>query len=346
MLKIGLLSPFPPEKDGIAIYSDNILRGLNKNRKNIVTIGRKGSKSKHIINFKSFSLKKDLEKIIKKEKLSLIHIQYVPTLFGKYNLNYNLINALSLPIPIIITLHEVHYSNKGIKNKILGHIEKKIIEKANKIIVHTPKQKEFLTKKYKTNKIIVIYHGLRLNKIPKKEIKKNILCFGMISHGKGATYLIKAMKYLQDYNLTIAGSFVDKKTKKEVLSAIETSKARIKTDFQWIDEEKKEKYYKNADIIALPHIWAPYQSGILHNAVAWDLPVVVTKVGALYEIVELFKFGEIVRPKNPKSLAEGINKVFKNYNNYKKGLDKYRNCANWSKIAMEHLTLYKKVSPR
>jgi len=342
-MRIGLVSRFLPEKDGIAIYSDNLLRGLDKNKRYVVTIGRKGSKADYTVNFKSSSLKKELEKIIKKEKLNLLHIQYVATFFSKYSLNYNLTNSLKLSVPTIVTLHEVHYSTKGPRSKILAHIEKKIIRKASKIIVHTPKQKEFLRRKYKTNKIIMIYHGLRLNKIPKKKNKKNILCFGMISHGKGVPYLIKAMEYLPDYYLTITGKFVDKKTKKEVISAVKKSKSNIKTDFGWIGEQKKEQYYRNADLVVLPHIWAPYQSGVLHNAVAWGLPVVVTKTGALYDMVELFKFGEIVPPKSPKAIAEGIRKAFKNYKKHKKGIESYRKAANWKKIANEHFELFKRI---
>ncbi len=342
-LKIGLLSPFLPEKDGIAIYSDNLLRGLSKNRKNIVAIGRKGSKADYTINFKSFSLKKELEKIIKKEKLDMIHIQYVATFFSKYFLNYNLIRALNLSIPTIVTLHEVHYSTKGLRNKILELIEKEIIKKADKIVVHTPKQKEFLEKKYKTKKITTIYHGMRLNNIPERKNKQNILCFGMISHGKGVPYLINAMKFLPEYNLTIAGKFVDKKTKEEVMATLKKSTSNIKTDFEWVSEEKKEKYYKDADIVVLPHIWAPYQSGILHNSVAWGLPVVVTKVGALWEMVDKFKLGEIVKPKNSKAIADGVIKVFRNYSSYKKGINNYRKNANWSRIGEKHLRLYKSL---
>jgi glycosyltransferase involved in cell wall biosynthesis len=162
----------------------------------------------------------------------------------------------------------------------------------------------------------------------------------MISQGKGVPYLIKAMKYLPDYNLTIAGNFINKETRKSVLSAINNSKSNIKTDFKWIDEEDKEKYYKKADCAVLPHTWAPYQSGILHNSVAWNLPVIVTKIGALYEMVELFKFGEIIKPKNPKALAEGIKTVFKNYSSYKKGIDRYKKAANWKNIAKQHFKLY------
>lgn len=341
MLKIGMVSPFLPENDGIAIYSNNILVGLGKNRKNIITIGRQGSKADYIVDFKSFYLKNKLERIIQKERLSCIHIQYVATFFNKYFLNFNLIAALKLSVPTIVTLHEVHYSTKGIRNKILSYIEKKIIEKANRIIVHTPKQKEFLEKRYKTNKIVMIYHGLNSYKIPKRKNNKNILYFGMISRGKGIPYLIDAMKYLPEYNLTIAGKFIDKKSEKEVMDALKRSNSKIKTDFGWIDEEKKAEYYKNANVVVLPHIWAPYQSGILHNAVAYGLPVVVTKIGAIHEMVELFGFGEIVEPRNSKAIADGIRKVFKEYKKYRKGIQEYRKVANWDVIAKQHFKEYK-----
>ena len=119
---------------------------------------------------------------------------------------------------------------------------------------------------------------------------------------------------------------------------IESSHYEIKS------EHRKADYYKNADLVVLPHIWAPYQSGILHNSIAWELPVVVTRVGALYEMVELFKFGEIVKPRSPKSLADGIRKVFKEYKNYKAGINKYRKIANWKQIGKEHLSLYARLT--
>ncbi len=339
--KIGLISPFLPEKDGIAIYSDNILAELGKNKKEIITIGRKGSEANYLLDFKSFQLKNNLKKIIKKERLDALHIQYVATFFSKL-INLNLIQALDQNIPVIITLHEVHYSIRNFKDKVLEIIERLIIKKCKLVIVHTPKQKEFLEKKYKTKKIVCVYHGLRLNQVHKRK-NKNILCFGMISEGKGIKYLIKAMEYLPDYNLTIAGKFTNQKIENDIKKQLKHTKTKIKTDFEWVDEKKKANYYQNADIVVLPHIWAPYQSGILHNATSYGLPVVVTKTGALYEMVDLFKFGEMVKPKNPKLLAEGIRKVFKGYQSYKIGINKYRKVANWPKIAKKHLVLYQKI---
>lgn len=340
MLKIGLVSPFPQEKDGIAIYSDNLLKGLNEKRSHIITIGMKGNKADYTIEFKSFFLKKKLEKIIKKERLNLIHIQYVATLFGKYNLNLNLINSLTLSVPVIVTLHEVQYSTKGLKNKIVSRIEKEIIKIAKRIIVHTPNQKQFLEHKYKTSKITYINQGLNLHPL-KKKTSKNIIFFGMISQGKGLKYLIRAMQYLPDYNLMIAGRFVNTKIEKNIKNELRKSKTNnIKTNFGWIDELKKEKYYKNSDLVVLPYIWAPYQSAIMQDAISWSLPLVVTDIGALKEMINQFRLGEVVKAENPKAIAKGINTVFKNYDKYKKGIKKYRKIANWQVVAEKHFRIY------
>ena len=39
---------------------------------------------------------------------------------------------------------------------------------------------------------------------------------------------------------------------KETLAALKASKSNIKTDFKWVDEKKKEEYYKNTNIVVLP----------------------------------------------------------------------------------------------
>jgi len=220
-----------------------------------------------------------------------------------------------------------------------------IVKKASLVIVHTEEQQKYLSSIYNAKNIQHIFHGLNLNKIPKKPNPKNLLLFGMISKAKGVIYLIKAMSMLPEFNATIAGNFVTQEDKDEILAAIKQH-PKIKTNFQWIDEEQKKEYLSNAGIVVLPYLWAPYQSGILHNAMSYGLPVVVTKVGSLYEIVEKFKIGEIVQPKSSKSLAEGIRKVTRNYSKYKKGILKYRSLANWERVAAKHYELYIKVSAK
>jgi glycosyltransferase involved in cell wall biosynthesis len=340
-MKIALLSTFPPKKCGIGVYSDNLLNGLKKVDKNlkIITIGTKDSDADYKLNFKSVLLKYKLKDIIKKEKIELIHIQHNYPHFCKF-FNLNLIRSLKLPIPTIVTLHEVQYPQKlsffrKLRLNILKMIEKNIVKRATRIIVHSPKQKSFL----KRSNVVCVYHGLELLKENKRK-GKNLLFLGIINPTKGVHILIKAMDYLKGYNLTIAGNVPDPKYKAVLLEMLKQRK--IDYNFKWLSSKEKWSYYQKADAVVLPYTWAPYQSGILHNAISVSVPIVVTKVGALPEIVEEFNLGEISES-NPKALAGSIIKLFKNYPKYKKGISTYRKKANWQQVAKEHIQVYKSL---
>ena len=61
-------------------------------------------------------------------------------------------------------------------------------------------------------------------------------------------------------------------------------------------------YFSAADVAALPYRSAS-QSGITQIAYNYDLPVIVTRVGGLPEIVDEGKSGYITEPDNPNELA-------------------------------------------
>ena len=346
-LKIGMVSPFPPKNDGIAIYSNNLLENI-KSKIEVVRIGDMESSAEYKIDFTSFSLKRKLWHISQKEHLDILHIQYVPTLFGKYNLNINLINALNIKTKTIITLHEVHYEQQNLKEIILSKIEKEIVKRATKVIVHTPAQKRFMEERYMAKNIVCIYQGLNIINSKGKKRGHNILFFGYITPLKGIHYLIRAMNYLPKYKLKIAGHIpkgVELKYKDMLITEIKDNRLdnRINLDIQWIPEDIKMEYFKWANIVVLPYVWAPYQSAVLHDAVGYGLPVIVTKIGSLFEIVEIFKFGEIVPPHQPMILAERIKKIYRDYESYTKGITDYQELANWQNIGNEYISLYNSI---
>lgn len=339
-MKIAFVSPLPPDKCGIAVYSNNLLKELKGNA-DIVTIGNKISDADYRIDFGSLSLKKEIEKIVEKEKAEAVHFQYAASLYSRKTLNLNFVNALHQKIPSIATLHEVQYECKSIKQKVLCWLEKRIVHNSTRIIVHTQKQKDFLENKYQVKNITRIYHGLELHPIAGKK-GKNLLFFGLISREKGILYVIKAMKFLPDFNLNIVGSVVDRNFEKELLKELKDVK-NITWKFGWVDEEERWETYRKANIVVLPHLWAPYQSGILHNSVSVGLPVVAANAGSLPEMVERFKLGEVVEKGNEKALVEGIAKVYSNYDSYKRGIHEYRKEASWGSVAKEHIKLYENL---
>src|SRR3989338_2237939 len=100
-LKVGMVSYYPPEQCGIAIYTTNLLKHLKGVE--VITIGTKRSKAKYRIDLTSLFLYKTLQKTIAKEGLSMIHIQYVAPYYGGYTLNLGLIHALKkMKIPTIV----------------------------------------------------------------------------------------------------------------------------------------------------------------------------------------------------------------------------------------------------
>ena len=149
------------------------------------------------------------------------------------------------------------------------------------------------------------------------------------------------MKMLPEFKLNIVGSFTDKKHEMKIRK-MTANTPNITTRFGWVSNDERWKHFREADILALPYIQAQYQSGPLHNAVSAGIPVIVTRTGALYEMVENFRFGEIVE-KSPEAIAEGIRRAMTNYDKYKKGLAEYRKEANWKKVAERHLELYERV---
>lgn len=112
----------------------------------------------------------------------------------------------------------------------------------------------------------------------------------------------------------------------------------IFTDF--LPEEEKPALIKGAKVFVLPSFWEGFGLDIL-NAMACGVPVVASNVGSLPEVVG--DAGILVDPKNPESIAEGINKVLSlgktDYNSMiERGLSQVARFS-WEKTARKTLEI-------
>ncbi len=169
------------------------------------------------------------------------------------------------------------------------------------------------------------YHPIYTN-LPKKidkitarkklglSAKNIILYFGIIRDYKGFDILLNAIAELKDsgldFHLLAGGECYGSDEKyTQLISNLDISDY-ITWHNKYIPDSEVSNYFSAADVVALPYRTAS-QSGVTQIAYSYDLPVIVTKVGGLPEIVDEGQSGFIIEPENPKELANMLEKNMK-----------------------------------
>ena len=144
--------------------------------------------------------------------------------------------------------------------------------------------------------------------------EKMLLFFGFVREYKGLRYIIEALpeiiSSIGNVKLYIVGDFGDDKEK--YLNQI--SKLKVESYIEIVDgytpDDEVEKFFMASDLVILPYESAT-QSAIVQTAYGFEIPVVVTNVGGLPEVVEDGKTGYVVETKNAHALAEAVETYFK-----------------------------------
>jgi len=141
----------------------------------------------------------------------------------------------------------------------------------------------------------------------------NLLCFGVIRPFKGVEDLVAAFDAIPDdeiggYWLTVVGETWEGWTKPA--EAIRRSRHRERITFvnRYVTDEEVEAVFRGADLVVLPYRRSS-QSGPLHLALGFGLPVVVTRVGGLVEAVEAYAGAVLVDPHDPLALLGAIRRA-------------------------------------
>jgi glycosyltransferase involved in cell wall biosynthesis len=221
------------------------------------------------------------------------------------------------------------------QNKIILWLEKLTARFKDKIIVNSEIDYQLAIKRKISakEKLVKIYNGIdvaQLNFLSKEQACKKLLsstspglvvigCVANFYKTKGLKYLIEAIHILNTAARTGLGAgFGDAKyiiigdgkeranleqlIKKYKLGNIVLLPGQIPDAY---------RYLKAFDIFVLPSVKEGFPWIIL-EAMAAELPIIATKVGALPEIIEDKKSGFLKEPKNPRIIAEKILWLLKN----------------------------------
>ncbi len=270
-------------------------------------------------------------------------------------------------MPIVSTIHATEAGrNSGIREpnqKYINDTEWMLTYESTEVIVNSNYMKSELQRLFGLpfEKINVVPNGVNITNYSGIERdyefrrryaldnEKIILFMGRLVYEKGVQYLIGAMpKILEHYHdakLVIAGKGgMIEELKQEVNNLGLGNKVCFAG---YLNGKDVGKMYKAADISVFPSTYEPFGIVALEAMLA-EIPVVVSDIGGLNEIVEHRETGMKSYCGNSNSIADSILELLFDpalcSSMVKKAKAKVRNQYNWNKIAQDtHFTYQKAI---
>ncbi|MBQ7343053.1 MAG: glycosyltransferase family 4 protein [Alistipes sp.] len=138
--------------------------------------------------------------------------------------------------------------------------------------------------------------------------KRYLLFFGLIRDYKGLDLLLEAFEKIENSSLRllVAGEFYN--DKEQYRAALDRLGERVVLHEGFVRDEDVRHYFSVADALVLPYRTAT-QSGVTQIAYNFSVPMVVTRVGGLPEIVPDGRVGLVCEP-TAESIAEAVSSLY------------------------------------
>jgi glycosyltransferase involved in cell wall biosynthesis len=223
------------------------------------------------------------------------------------------ISAKLYRIPVVNTCHGVTFPDKqySFVKRFAERFFLKYAGFKRIIVVDRNILKFFEGAKIKNG--VYIPNGVDIGRFDKEKTvitsdkKVRFLFVGRLEEQKGCRDLIQATKILiektQNFQIIIVGdgsqrAILENLTEENNLGSYVIFRGRV-------EEEKLRELYCTSDAFILPSVWEGLPVTLL-EAWAAKLPVIVTNVGAIRDICVDEMNGLVIRPKDPKGVAEAM----------------------------------------
>lgn len=172
--------------------------------------------------------------------------------------------------------------------------------------------------------------------------KKVLIFFGFIRDYKGLDILIEAFKKLDEsYHLIIAGeSYSGFDKYEEQLKSIDSS--RVSKLIKYTTEDEAATCFSASDVCVLPYRTAT-QSGIVGISYNFHVPVIVSDVGGLREMVEPWNAGIVLKKADENLFKNAIEEYFKSDTDYVANIKKALADQSWESLAKKVIEFAKSI---
>lgn len=216
---------------------------------------------------------------------------------------------------VITTVHDVVHHPHQLRNQFTPQVlMDRLALKSDALIVHGDCLRGMAERRYcgrlqrRPKSIATIAHPLILRYgtgRANSRSGRNVLLFGSLAQWKGIEVLMPAMvallRRLPDARLKIAGP----SSTPDYYRSLSPGTPNIELDIRRQSDDEVRKLFSWADLVVLPYIEAS-QSGVLHIANSFAVPVVASRVGALAESIEHGVNGLLVPAGNVDLLTDAL----------------------------------------
>jgi glycosyltransferase involved in cell wall biosynthesis len=232
--------------------------------------------------------------------------------------------ARRLGTDVVIEFHEVLDTGEdrlGPVRTYAGLLAPRLFRSAAGSICHSEFERDAVSRRFGIDpaRIVVVPHAASDPYPAAQPIRPapdgvlNVLHFGIIRPFKGLEDLIRAFDGLPEeeaarYWLTIVGETWEGWDLPARLVAQSRYRDRITFVNRYVRDDEADGFFRGADLVALPYRRSS-QSGPLHLALRYELPVVVTSVGGLVESVAGYGGAVLVPPGDPDELRDGLRRA-------------------------------------
>ncbi|TNE73505.1 glycosyltransferase [bacterium] len=370
---IGFLSVFPPYRGGISRFSDYVLHELNQYEKTIpinyskqypsllfpgktqLDAHFKGHSSVRFLHaYNPLNWFKSIDGILDEPVSHLIYTHWHP-FFTPSTLSF--IKRVKRKHP--------HVKVSGIVHNVLPHekfpfqetLVNQLFKKSDRVFTLST-QGSGAMQQFDGNldKVVQLYHPIyeaQPIQADKPNLRKKwgipedafvVLFFGLIREYKGLSLLIEAFNKVaeqrKDIHVLVAGEFYEPQSEYEEQIQPEFMN-RVHIYNQFLSNEEAGEVLSLADILTLPYKHAT-QSGVLADAIAYELPAIATNQPGFTDFITHENNGIILKEYNSDELADVLRKInLTRIADLRAGLKDLKQRFSWQMFGEE---LFKKLS--
>ena len=229
-----------------------------------------------------------------------------------FKINFKLILRIPNPIMKKRILENKFFSNYA--GNFIGNLDLKLLRYADKVIVYSKKNFNFVKKKYKLNNLILVRNFFeKKRKIKNKKMKKsyNIFFIGRLEINKDPYFFLNSLIKIKNLNFKI--HIIGEGSEKKKLKKLKSMNDKINIKIYGHIHDPFEKLNKDIDLFCLTSRFDGTPN-VLGEAISYKIPCIAPKsVGSVDELLGNGKFGNVYKPGNEKSFINNVTKAIKNY---------------------------------